>query len=258
MIMVQSKHKEEQTMKINEAEQILGITKANIRFYEKEGLLSPGRTEKGYREYTEADIARLKEIVIYRKLGISVQQIADLLDGAISLQDVLDENIKTLTAEIEKLNGSLALCQQLKAENAESLDTSRYWDILQNKELAGYQFQSLVSDYINFLAPTLSWAYLIPEEFWHEPKKILKGLAIWSILYAGAGSLLGENFLGNIFHRFIGFLVGILVWIILYIPIYRLSKKNPSLAKTLEVLIPVLLLIFVAGLFIWSLISMFP
>ena len=34
-------------MKINEAEQLLGITKANIRFYEKEGLLTPSRNESG-------------------------------------------------------------------------------------------------------------------------------------------------------------------------------------------------------------------
>ena len=57
-------------MKINEAEQLLGITKANIRFYEKEGLLSPSRNESGYREYSETDIRQLKQIVILRKLGI--------------------------------------------------------------------------------------------------------------------------------------------------------------------------------------------
>ena len=37
-------------MKINDVEQILGITKANIRFYEKEGLLNPSRNENGYRD----------------------------------------------------------------------------------------------------------------------------------------------------------------------------------------------------------------
>lgn len=45
-------------MKINDVEKQLGITKANIRFYEKEGLLTPSRSANGYRDYTEADIAR--------------------------------------------------------------------------------------------------------------------------------------------------------------------------------------------------------
>ena len=244
-------------MKINEVEQVLGITKANIRFYEKEGLLSPGRTEKGYREYSEADIDRLKEIIIYRKLGIPVQQIADLLDGAVSLQDVLDSNIKALNEEIEKLNGSLTLCQQLKAENAESLDTQRYWDILQKKENAGYRFQSLVSDYIDFLAPTLTWLYWIPQDAWHRPKRVILYLLLWSVIFAALNRCLGLDFGTNFITRLLGYIPGILFWVLLYIPVYRLSKKNPSLAKTLEVLIPVGILVLIAGLFIWALVSAF-
>ena len=49
-------------MKINQVEQLAGITKGNIRFYEKEGLLTPGRnSENGYREYTEADVIWLNK-----------------------------------------------------------------------------------------------------------------------------------------------------------------------------------------------------
>ena len=33
-------------MKINQVEQLVGITKGNIRFYEKEGLLTPGAITK--------------------------------------------------------------------------------------------------------------------------------------------------------------------------------------------------------------------
>ena len=242
-------------MKINDVEQILGITKANIRFYEKEGLLTPGRTENGYRDYTEADIIRLKEIVIYRKLGIPVQQIADILDGALPLQSALDENIKTLNEEIEKLNGSLALCQQLKAENADALDTPRYWDILQNKEEAGYRFQSIVSDYIDFLAPTLTWLYWVPEDAWHSPKRIVKYLLIWSFAFAGLNSLANGDYGGNFIRLFFGFIGGILSWAVLFIPIYLLSKKKPELAKTLEVLVPVGVLFLFVILAIWIIIS---
>lgn len=47
-------------MKINEAEELLGISKANIRFYEKQGLLTPGRSENRYRDYSGKDIDRLR------------------------------------------------------------------------------------------------------------------------------------------------------------------------------------------------------
>ena len=48
-------------MKINEVEERVGITKRNIRYYEKEGLLSPGRnSENGYRDYADEDVEALK------------------------------------------------------------------------------------------------------------------------------------------------------------------------------------------------------
>ena len=57
-------------MKINEVEQLVGVTKRNIRFYEKEGLLSPGRTDNGYRDYGEADVEALRKIKLLRKLDV--------------------------------------------------------------------------------------------------------------------------------------------------------------------------------------------
>ena len=44
-------------MTIKEVEQITGLTRSNIRFYEKEKLISPERNaNNGYREYSEEDI----------------------------------------------------------------------------------------------------------------------------------------------------------------------------------------------------------
>lgn len=217
-------------MKINDVEKQLGITKANIRFYEKEGLLTPGRSENGYREYSEADIARLKEIVIYRKLGIPVQQIEDILDGAVSLQEALDTNITALNAEIEKLNGSLALCKQLKAEDARTLDTERYWEIIHDQERLGLQFQSLASDYINFLAPTLSWMYWVPEDAWHNPLRVGKYLLGWSLLYAVLNSFLGKNLGEQLGFKFFGSIWGIAMWGVILLPIYLIGRKNPKIA----------------------------
>ena len=44
-------------MKINEVEAAVGVTKKNIRFYEEEGLINPGREPgNGYRSYSQADV----------------------------------------------------------------------------------------------------------------------------------------------------------------------------------------------------------
>lgn len=61
-------------MKINEVEELLNTPRANIRYYEKEGFINVSRKENGYRNYTEEDIARLKKIIIFRKLGIGGKQ----------------------------------------------------------------------------------------------------------------------------------------------------------------------------------------
>lgn len=78
-------------MTIKQVEEILGIPKATIRFYEKEGLICPSRKENGYRDYNEEDILLLKRIIIFRKLGLSVELISDLQSGAITLQEALDK-----------------------------------------------------------------------------------------------------------------------------------------------------------------------
>ena len=50
-------------MKIYQVEELVGITKKNIRFYEEEGLLNPERDPlNGYRDYTLKDVQQLKKI----------------------------------------------------------------------------------------------------------------------------------------------------------------------------------------------------
>ena len=49
-------------MKIKEVEERVGLTRSNIRFYEKEGLLLIDRDqENNYRDYTEADVERINK-----------------------------------------------------------------------------------------------------------------------------------------------------------------------------------------------------
>ena len=74
----------------------MNITRANIRFYEKEGLINPIRKENGYRDYSDEDIAQLKKVIIFRKLNISVSDIKNIFDGNLSLQTALENNFYNL------------------------------------------------------------------------------------------------------------------------------------------------------------------
>jgi DNA-binding transcriptional MerR regulator len=58
-----------------------GVTVRTLHHYDEIGLLSPsGRTAAGYRQYADADVERLAQIVRYRELSFGLDEIAKLLD----------------------------------------------------------------------------------------------------------------------------------------------------------------------------------
>ena len=101
-------------MTIKEVENILGVPRATVRFYEKEGLISPDREENGYRTYSEEKVSRLKQIIILRKLGIAVNDIEDILDGVRPLSEAVSENIVKLEKQIDEIKGAMNICQKIQ------------------------------------------------------------------------------------------------------------------------------------------------
>lgn len=126
-------------MKINELEKELNISRANIRFYEKEGLISPPRKENGYRDYSEKEKVLLKKIIIYRKLGISIADIKNIFDGSISLQDATEKSIASMQNEISRMNIAAEICREIQDENIDDsdLDWEYYWNEINNREANG-------------------------------------------------------------------------------------------------------------------------
>jgi len=58
-----------------------GVTVRTLHHYDQIGLLVPSeRTPAGYRLYTVGDLARLQNVVVYRRLGFPLEEIALLLD----------------------------------------------------------------------------------------------------------------------------------------------------------------------------------
>lgn len=68
---------------VGEVSALAGITVRTLHHYDERGLLSPsGRTDSGYRLYSERDLERLQEILGWRALGFSLDEIGELLDAA--------------------------------------------------------------------------------------------------------------------------------------------------------------------------------
>lgn len=67
--------------KVSEVAERAGVTVRTLHHYDEIGLLVPsGRTESGYRLYSESDLERLYRILLYRELGFSLEGIGRVLD----------------------------------------------------------------------------------------------------------------------------------------------------------------------------------
>ena len=64
---------------IADAAEATGFTASALRFYETAGLISPQRTAAGYRSYTDKDLAALRFIGLAKGLGLSLEEIAELV-----------------------------------------------------------------------------------------------------------------------------------------------------------------------------------
>lgn len=101
-------------MRVGEIAKKTGMNISNIRFYERKGLLCPDRADDSkYRDYTEEDVLRVKEILLYRKMGISIETIFLLLNRQANLKDVLSRQQDILQDEIMSLKGSAKLCKMI-------------------------------------------------------------------------------------------------------------------------------------------------
>lgn len=101
-------------MNINEVSKRVGITRENIRFYEREGLVVPDRdSENNYRNYSEADVARLRKIRLLRSLYIPVADIRRIIDGELLLTDAADIRLNDLKARIEEYDAVGSVCKNI-------------------------------------------------------------------------------------------------------------------------------------------------
>lgn len=119
-------------MTIKEVEELSNMTRANIRFYEKEGLITPQRDPNGYRNYTEQDVDILKRIRLLRTVHLGLEEIRSLSEKESELTDVLLIHLRTLKKEQKDLEQSRVICEQLCKDRAayESFDAEHYFNFL--------------------------------------------------------------------------------------------------------------------------------
>jgi len=153
-------------LRIKEVETLVGITRKNIRFYEKEGLLNPGRdSENSYREYSEQDVCRLKQIKFLRKLDMPISEIKSLLDGRTSLTTALGRHSLAIDEQRKNLLRAYEVCRSIEEEGCQlpELDTDAYLLRLESMEKEGAVFRNIArSDVMKkYFGPVLGCAIVV-------------------------------------------------------------------------------------------------
>ncbi len=139
-------------MKIYQVEELVGITKKNIRFYEDEGLLTPERNpENGYREYTQKDVRCLQKIKLLRKLSVPIEEIRRLEKGECDFSGVMSAQIEKLEKEAEQAEIMKNFCLRLNSEvsDIKNLDASAYLEEMRTLEKGGSVFVDITKEDVN-------------------------------------------------------------------------------------------------------------
>ena len=117
-------------MTIKDVEERTGLSRSNIRFYEKEKLIEPSRNESnGYRDYSENDVENIKKIAYLRTLGISIEDIRNIISEKATLKDTLEKQYEVLKSQITDLNKAKLMCEKMLDEESisyEKLQAEQY------------------------------------------------------------------------------------------------------------------------------------
>ena len=93
----------ESTYKIGDFSQMAQVSVRMLRHYDKLGLLRPGHVDSwtGYRHYTLDQLSRLHQILAFRDLGLSLEQMGELLDDP-GADERLYEMLQTKQRSLEQ------------------------------------------------------------------------------------------------------------------------------------------------------------
>lgn len=164
-------------MRINEVIQHVDLSKRAVKYYEDQGLLQVGKDENGYRNYTEGNVETLKEISLYRKLGIRIQDIKHLMSSGDRkiLEHIYQEKLNAQETGAKELEALHAFMENHDAHLADqSIDYQTIAQALQDMVpgFYGYYFMNHFMPYLQIQAvtPGQQQAYRNIVDYWDNTR----------------------------------------------------------------------------------------
>ncbi len=124
-------------MTIKDMEVQTGLARANIRYYEAEGLITPERAENGYRDYSQEDAETLLRVKLLRALGLTVGQIKAVVRGETELDAALSARIAAIQKEKTALDRAGEIAGRIRQAHTQfrTLDARPYLDEMQTERV---------------------------------------------------------------------------------------------------------------------------
>ena len=167
--------------RVSEFAALTGVTVRALQHYDRLGLLTPQRTNPGHRIYAESDRRRVRHILALRAVGMSLQQIGDLLQASASH---LPEALRAQRARLEQsragIEEALRVLRQVETPGREAGGT------LLDRLAASVEMQDALQS---------MRAYFTDEAWtkWGEPYFYDWPSAAWRALFSDAEASLGED-----------------------------------------------------------------
>ena len=205
-------------MKIKDMELKSGIDRGTIYYYEKEGLLTPDRTDNGYRKYSEVDLLILQKIKLLRSLHLPVSEIKSLIRREMNLGEVLLDQITRLDKDEENVSHAKEVCRNMYDQEStfENLDALKYLDQVHVKSKEeGSRYFKVQEE--------------IPQVFNPERRFLARLIDIifYSLIWNTILSIFGRDILNRrIMEQFIDSIVVILIMLLLEPILIRLCKTT--------------------------------
>lgn len=128
---------EKEFLTIGELAKQMGVTVRTLQYYDKEQLLKPSKlSEGGRRLYSSKDIIRLHQILSFKYLGFSLDDIKNQilpLDTPTEVFNVLERQKNIIKEQLENLNDALDSINSLQSEihSIQDVDFQKYADIIE-------------------------------------------------------------------------------------------------------------------------------
>src|SRR5688500_8504495 len=113
---------------IKEAERLSGVPAKTIRFYEAEGVVpAPVRSASGYRQYSEADVRRLRLVRRLRGLGLGLDAVRRVADSAFAAEcrDYVRDVAEVLDGQCAEIDRQVAELVALRTDLRALADEAR-------------------------------------------------------------------------------------------------------------------------------------